>query len=96
MSRKFLVIIGFALIAAALLAGCASAEPEPGPIGPAGPAGPQGPAGPPGEAASSRLEYVGSEKCGQCHEGEYAKFVLSGHPFNLTAINGAAPRFPLR
>ncbi|MCP4285910.1 MAG: hypothetical protein GY792_15885, partial [Gammaproteobacteria bacterium] len=78
-----------------LLLGCTGPQGLEGPIGPAGSAGPQGPAGPPGEDASVRLEYVGSEKCGECHEAEYQKFILSGHPYKLTKIvNSEPPAFP--
>ena len=90
--KKFLLVL-LVIGTAALLMACSS-EPPAGPIGPAGPAGPQGPAGPPGDDASVRLNYVGSEKCGQCHEEQYAKFVLSGHPYKLTKIDGEAPEFP--
>ncbi len=96
MSKKWLYISGVPwLLAFVFLAACAGPPGPPGPVGPAGPAGPQGPAGPPGEDASVRLEYVGSEKCGECHENEYAKFMLSGHPYKLTKIeNGQPPTFP--
>ena len=94
MIRKTLTLTGFLLLLLAVLMACSPQSGELGPIGPAGPAGPQGPAGPAGEDASVRLEYVGSEKCGQCHETEYAKFTLSGHPYKLTRIDGAAPEFP--
>ncbi|HNB50869.1 MAG TPA: multiheme c-type cytochrome [Anaerolineales bacterium] len=94
MPRKILFIVGLILITTALfIAGC-SAGPQgsEGPIGPAGPAGPQGPAGPPGEDASVRLEYVGAEKCGECHEDAYAKYTLSGHASNFTkVVDGQAP-----
>jgi hypothetical protein len=97
MRRKLMLVPGMLLLLASLvLAGCSSEQQGPaGPMGPAGPAGPQGPAGPPGEDASVRLEYVGAEKCGECHENAYAKFILSGHAYNLTKIeNAQAPTFP--
>ena len=94
MSRKLFITFGTLFILSALLIACAGEQGVPGQIGPAGPAGPQGPAGPPGDDASTRLDYVGSEKCGECHENEYAKFVLSGHPYKLTAVDGEAPSFP--
>jgi len=95
MQRKQSIITGLLLFAAILIAGCAGSQGAEGPIGPAGPAGPQGPAGPPGEDASVRLEYVGAEKCGECHEEASAKFTLSGHAFDLTKINnGQPPTFP--
>ena len=78
-----------------LLAAC-TAEPGPaGPVGPAGPAGPMGPVGPAGDDAAANLAYVGSEKCGDCHEEIYGRFMLSGHPYKLTKIaDGEAPAFP--
>lgn len=93
MSRKFITSLGLLFLFSSLLIACAPQVVE-GPIGPAGPAGPQGPAGPPGNDASVRLEYVGSEKCGQCHEAAYASFTLTGHASGLTAVDGAAPEFP--
>jgi len=54
-----------------------------------------GPVGPAGENASASQQYVGSESCGSCHEDQYATFVLSGHPYQLTKIeNGEPPVFP--
>jgi len=94
MIHKVRIMAVIALLPMLLLA-CTGGEPEPGPIGPAGPGGPQGPAGPPGEDASVRMEYVGDQKCGQCHEDAYAGYRLSGHPHNLTEIaDGEAPEFP--
>ncbi len=93
MNLKQSILIILILASASLLIAC-SVEVVEGPIGPAGPAGPQGPAGPPGDDASVRLAYVGSEKCGQCHEEQYSKFVLSGHPYKLTRVEGEAPEFP--
>lgn len=79
----------------AMLAACSDPEVQYGPIGPAGPAGPMGPIGPAGENASANQEYVGSDRCGQCHEDQYETFVLSGHPNDLTKIeNGEPPVFP--
>ena len=60
-------------------------------MGPAGPRGRQGIQGPPGEAATASQTYVGSERCGSCHEDQYAKFTLSGHPYKLTKIEGGEP-----
>ncbi|RMF42121.1 MAG: hypothetical protein D6755_11815, partial [Anaerolineae bacterium] len=35
------------------------------------------------------------EKCGECHEEEYNKFVLSGHPYKLSkVVDGQPPTFP--
>jgi hypothetical protein len=45
--------------------------------------------------ATARQEYLGSEQCGECHEGQYARFKLSGHPYKLTKVeNGQPPTFP--
>ncbi len=77
------------------LMGCAGPQGDAGPVGPAGAAGPIGPVGPPGVDATASQEYIGSEGCGECHEEEYSKFVLSGHPYKLTKIeNGEPPQFP--
>lgn len=94
MSRRYVALIG-AVVMIVLVAGCASSQGPEGPVGPAGPPGPVGPQGPEGEAASASQTYIGSEQCGSCHEDEYAKFVLSGHPYKLTKIeNGQPPSFP--
>ncbi len=78
-----------------VLAACSEPEVEYGPIGPAGPAGPMGPVGPAGEDATASQEYVGSDRCGQCHEDQYETFILSGHPYKLTKIeNGRPPTYP--
>jgi hypothetical protein len=83
------------LLIVIFVAACAGEVGPAGPLGPAGATGPMGPIGPAGEDATASQEYVGSEKCGQCHEDEYAKFVLSGHPYKLTKIeNGQPPVFP--
>ncbi len=94
--KQTLMMIALLGVLALLLVGCAGTQsaPEPGPIGPAGPAGPQGPAGPPGDDAVVSREYVGVGKCAECHEDAYTKYQLSGHPYNLTKIEGAAPVFP--
>ena len=97
MPRKNFIVAGLILLTAAVfIAGCsAGAQGVQGPVGPAGPAGPQGPAGPPGEDASVRLDYVGAEKCAECHEGAYAKYTLTGHASDLTKIvNAQAPDYP--
>ncbi|NUM46372.1 MAG: hypothetical protein HUU38_16845 [Anaerolineales bacterium] len=97
MSRKIIITAGLTLVLAAFfLGGCAAGQQGPeGPLGPAGPAGPQGPAGPPGEDASVRLDYVGAEKCGECHEEAYSKYNLSGHAANFTkVVDGQAPSYP--
>lgn len=87
--------IGAVLLAITFLfTGCAGPTGETGPAGPQGPTGPQGPAGPAGEEAGFRVDFAGSETCGECHETEFARFMLSGHPHPLTAIAGEAPEFP--
>lgn len=73
------------------LAGCRAAEGPAGPVGPAGPPGPMGPVGPAGEDANASQTYVGSEKCGQCHEDELARFLLSGHPQIMVAVPADQP-----
>jgi hypothetical protein len=94
MIRKGTLLIGFFLLSAVLMA-CAGEQGDPGQIGPAGPAGPQGPAGPPGQDANVSLDYVGDEKCAQCHEDAYTGYRLSGHPHNLKPIiDGQEPEFP--
>lgn len=83
------------ILATLYLMGCAGPQGDPGPVGPAGVAGPMGPAGPPGVDATASQDYIGSEKCGECHEEEFSKFILSGHPYKLTKIeNGKPPVFP--
>lgn len=83
------------LIACLFLAACAGPQGEAGPVGPAGAAGPVGPPGPAGENATASQSYVGSERCGECHEDLYSTFILSGHPYKLTKIeNGQSPTFP--
>ncbi|MBW8011247.1 MAG: hypothetical protein FVQ83_08410 [Chloroflexi bacterium] len=97
MNRKFskTLTLMLALTAGFLVVSCSSTAGESGPVGPAGPAGPQGPAGPPGENASLGQSYVGSERCGNCHEAEYAKFILSGHPYKLNqVVDGEPPEYP--
>ena len=74
---------------------CRPQEGPPGPVGPAGAPGPVGPPGPAGEDANAFREFVGSEKCGDCHDEIYAAFLESGHPYPLTSVeNGAAPLLP--
>lgn len=78
-----------------LIVGCGGTQGEPGPVGPAGVPGPVGPPGPPGEDATASQEYIGSDTCGDCHEGQYAKFTRSGHPYKLIKIeNGEPPTYP--
>lgn len=95
MSRNRILFTLIVAVSFFLLAACSGSGGEEGPVGPAGPAGPVGPQGPSGEAASASQTYVGSEQCGACHETEYEKFVLSGHPYKLTKIeDGEPPTFP--
>jgi hypothetical protein len=95
MSRNRNALIIALIFVALLFTACAGAQGPEGPIGPAGATGPLGPAGPPGLDATSSQEYVGSEQCGECHEQQYAKFVLSGHPYKLNeVINGQPPTYP--
>ena len=85
-------IIFFSLF---FLLGCRGPEGDPGPVGPAGAPGPAGPPGPPGEDATASQTYVGSEKCGNCHEEIHETFMQSGHPYQLTRVeDGTAPSFP--
>ncbi len=40
-------------------------------------------------------DYVGTETCGQCHEGIYDVFMKSGHPYKLNkVVNGRPPDYP--
>lgn len=95
MTRNRLAIVGVLLLVLFVIAGCAGPAGPEGPVGPAGATGPLGPAGPPGLDATASQEFVGSEQCGECHEGQYAKFKLSGHPYKLTKIeNSQPPSFP--
>ena len=95
MTKKDIALILIGILAIALSAGCSASGGPEGPVGPAGPAGPAGPQGPQGEAASASQSYIGSEQCGSCHEEQYQKFELSGHPYKLTKIeNGEPPTFP--
>ena len=62
-TKKLLLILGVAILAAVVFTACA------GPAGPEGPAGPPGPPGPAGEAAGSVTTDVAlnPETCGICH-----------------------------
>lgn len=40
------------------------------------------------------LDYVGSQKCGECHKDHYDRFVESGHPYKVVKINGKKPEMP--
>ena len=90
-----LMIIVLLFAAAMLLLGCSGPQGVDGPVGPAGAPGPMGPIGPAGTDATASQEYIGSESCGECHEEQYSRFVLSGHPYKVTKIeNGEPPSFP--
>jgi hypothetical protein len=94
-SYRWRLIFSLSFVAIWLLAGCTGQQGSEGPVGPAGVPGPVGAVGPPGEDATASQEYVGSEQCGECHETQYAKFVLSGHPHKLVKIeNGEPPSYP--
>ncbi len=95
MKTKWFLFLVLLVAGALVFSACAGPQGPEGPQGPAGPPGPQGPAGPPGKDATAAQQYVGSEKCGECHEAEYEKFVKSGHPYKLTKIeNGQPPEYP--
>ncbi|MDH3943452.1 MAG: cytochrome c family protein [Anaerolineae bacterium] len=95
MNHRYALVSMLFLSAALFITACLGGAGPEGPVGPAGPPGPPGPAGPPGDDATLGQGYIGSEKCGVCHEGEYAAFTLSGHPYKLTRITaGEAPSFP--
>ncbi len=76
------------------ITGCAGPQGPEGPVGPAGATGPIGPSGPPGVDASASQQFVGSEKCSECHEDAYGKFVLTGHANDLIKIEDAPPTYP--
>ena len=99
-----LIIAGVILMLAAFLvigsAGC-SGEGAAGPQGPAGPAGPAGaagsagPAGADGAAGAVGASYVGSDKCGACHQDIAELAEKSGHYFKLNkVVNGKPPEYP--
>lgn len=98
--RRRLLIPVVAGILVALAACSAPATPTgpagpAGPVGPAGPQGPLGPVGPVGPVGPSAAEYVGSQKCGGCHNALYETFMKSGHPWKLTkVVDGRAPDYP--
>lgn len=89
---RLLIFLGMVMF---FLVGCTGSQGVPGPVGPAGAPGPLGPIGPAGQDATASQEYIGAEKCGECHEDTYAKFSLSGHSFALTKIEkGQPPEMP--
>ena len=91
MRCRLIVLVVLLSVAALLLIGCAGPQGADGPVGPAGAPGPMGPVGPPGLDATASQDYSGSEKCGECHEEQYSRFVLSGHPHDLTKIESGEP-----
>ncbi|MDP2087826.1 MAG: multiheme c-type cytochrome [Flavobacteriaceae bacterium] len=40
------------------------------------------------------LDFVGSQKCSQCHQDHYNRFIESGHPYKVVKINGKKPDMP--
>jgi predicted CXXCH cytochrome family protein len=97
MNWKLGIFLGSIIIVLLLLVACSAEQGPAGPVGPAGPPGPMGPVGPAGDDASANLEYVGADKCGDCHEEIYARYLLSGHAHALTKIEGGAPpQFPFQ
>ena len=90
--RFLFVSVCFLMLASVACSGPQGPEGQVGPAGVTGPVGSPGPAGKDGAPASQ--EYVGSAKCGECHDEQYARFMLSGHPYDLTQIEGDAPVFP--
>ncbi len=75
-------------------AGPTGAKGDTGPAGPAGPAGPQGEPGPAGEVASIFPTYAGDAACAECHQEIFDKYMMSGHPWKLNKVAGAAPDYP--
>ncbi len=88
------LLIVLLIVITALLIGCAGPEGIEGPVGPAGATGPMGPAGPPGVDATASQEFVGSDRCGECHEDAYGKFILTGHANDLIKVESAPPVYP--
>jgi hypothetical protein len=40
------------------------------------------------------LDYVGSEKCSECHADHYSRFAESGHPYKIAKVSGKKPNIP--
>ncbi len=91
---RLLPVIILLTICLTAVVGCAGPQGPEGQLGPAGPAGPIGPVGPAGENATASQEFVGAEKCGECHEDIYNKYTLTGHANDLVKIDGSAPTHP--
>lgn len=95
MINRRVLAISLVVVLAILVVGCSGPQGPEGQVGPAGVTGPIGPSGPPGLDATASQAYIGSEQCGECHEGQYQKFVLSGHPYKLNkVVNGEPPKYP--
>lgn len=102
MQRPFLLLLVLLFLLAAAcqeegsLQGPAGPMGAQGPPGPAGEPGPPGIPGPPGEPGASfeSAAYIGSETCAQCHEAISETFALSGHPYMMQPVDGAAPDYP--
>ncbi len=97
------------LLAALVLAACATTAGPVGPQGPAGPAGPPGPQGPAGDTGQqgprgpqgqpgldyTPATYVGSTTCQKCHEEIYTSYLTTGHAWILNRVQeGQAPAHP--
>jgi len=102
MKPRLILLIASLLVALALLTSCAGPAGPQGEAGPAGPAGPEGPQGPPGQEGppgpagepapeSNGANYVGDTTCGGCHQDIYDTYMQSGHPWQLTLVEGGQP-----
>ena len=41
--------------------------------------------------AALEATYVGSEACAPCHQGKYDTWIVSGHPYKFTVVEGGVP-----
>lgn len=102
MRRKWIILAGGLLLSIILLTACAGPPGLPGSVGPPGVPGPEGPQGPPGAqgpvgdpAQAEQASFVGTATCAGCHPDIATVFSQSGHPWQLTAVEGGArPQFP--
>lgn len=101
MRHRWIIILGFLLLASVFLVACAGSQGPAGGVGPPGPPGPEGPQGPPGlegpvgQGSGAVAEYVGSVTCSGCHKDLYDTFMKSGHAWELNpVINGQPPQYP--